>query len=111
MIATYKTALGTSLAENTQNGIINWPIAAPKGLARLIRAVAATRPRLVNHKSEYLVGAASTKGCEKPMRIWPNITTPKLGVEALLPPYRIQLPHRMRIEQVIIDGLGPQWST
>ena len=62
MIATYKTALGTSLAEYTQKGIISCPIAAPKGFARLISAVAATRPRLLNHRSEYLVGAASTKG-------------------------------------------------
>lgn len=66
--------------------MINCPMAAPKGLAKLIRAVAATRPRLVNHRSEYLVGAASTKGWEKPMRIWPNMTTPKLGVGARLPP-------------------------
>lgn len=86
-------------------------MAAPKGLARLIRAVAATRPRFVNHRSEYLVGAASTNGWEKPIRICPNMTTPKLGGEALLPPYRIQLPHRMSTEEVIIDGLGPQWRT
>lgn len=39
------------------------------------------------------------------------MTTPKLGGEALLPPYRIQLPHRMSTEEVIIDGLGPQWRT
>lgn len=76
-----------------------------------MRAVAATRPRLVNHRSEYLVGAASTKGWEKPMRIWPNMTTPKLGVGARLPPYLIQLPHRMSTEEVTMDGLGPQWST
>lgn len=111
IIATYKTALGTSFAEVTQKGMINCPSAAPKGLARLGRAVAATRPRLVNHKSEYLVGAANTKGCEKAMRICPNMTTPKLGGEARLPPYRIQLPIRVSTEEVTMDGLGPQWRT
>lgn len=74
-----------SLAEYTQNGTISWPSAAPKGLARLMRAVAATRPLLVNHMSEYLVGAARTKGWPKPMRIWPNRTRPKLGDSARTP--------------------------
>ena len=50
-----------------------------------MRAVAATRPRLVNHMSEYLVGAARTKGWAKPMRIWPNMTAPKLWGEAMTP--------------------------
>lgn len=39
------------------------------------------------------------------------MTTPKLGVEARLPPYRIQLPHRMSTEEVTMEGLGPQWRT
>lgn len=76
MMARYKIALGMSLGLYTHKGTISWPSAAPKGFARLARAVAATRPRSVNHRSEYRVGAARTKGWAKPMRIWPNMTTP-----------------------------------
>lgn len=86
MMARYKMALGISLALYTQNGMISCPRAAPKGFARLASAVAATRPRSVNHRSEYLVGAARTKGWAKPMRSWPNMTTPKLGGSARTPP-------------------------
>jgi hypothetical protein len=38
-------------------------------LAKLITAVAATLPLFVNHKSEYLVGAARTNGWAKPVKI------------------------------------------
>jgi len=52
MIETYSTILLTSSGPLTQKGMMSCPSAAPNGLARLVRAVAATRPRLVNHRSE-----------------------------------------------------------
>jgi len=52
MMATQSTMLGMSAGEFTQKGTMSWPRAAPKGLARVVTAVAATRPRLVNHRSE-----------------------------------------------------------
>lgn len=84
---------------------MSWPRAPPKGLARLIIAVAATLPAPVNHKSLYRVGAAKTKGCESPVRIHPNITAPKFLV--LVPPYLIQFPASSRIEAIRMAGLGP----
>jgi hypothetical protein len=59
--------------------------APPNGFAKLAKAVAPTRPRSVNHISEYLVGAASTKGCASPVKIWPNMTTPNMPPEARVP--------------------------
>ena len=52
MIDTYKTMRETSEELLTQNGTTSCPSAAPKGLARDVKAVAATRPRLVNQRSE-----------------------------------------------------------
>lgn len=62
----------------TSSGTTNCPSAAPSGFAKLVTAVAATRPLVVNHISEYLVGAASANGCATPVRICPNMTTPKM---------------------------------
>ena len=60
-------------------------------------AVAATRPRFVNHRSEYLVGAARMKGCANPMMISPAMAWAMLPPLAFVAPaYRIQLPMRMR---------------
>jgi N-acetylglutamate synthase/N-acetylornithine aminotransferase len=80
--------------------------APPNGFARLARAVAATRPRSVNHISEYRVGAARTKGCARPVMICPNMTTPKVPPEARVPAYRTQLPTRSRPEAHRILSLG-----
>jgi hypothetical protein len=80
--------------------------APPNGFANEASAVAPTRPRSVNHMSEYRVGAARTKGCARPVRIWPNITTPKMPPEARVPAYRIQLPTRRRPEAHRILSLG-----
>lgn len=52
-----------------RNGLMSWPSAPPKGFAREAIAVAETRPEGVNQMSEYRVGAESTKGCARPMRI------------------------------------------
>ena len=99
--------LGTSLGFEQRKGLINWPKAPPKGFAREAIAVADTRPRGLNQSSEYRVGAASTNGCARPMRIWPNIVTPYRGGDERVPAYRIQLPHRMRIEAVRKARRGP----
>src|SRR6266487_95310 len=74
MMEMYNTIFGMSPGFPAQKGSINCAKAPPKGFARLITAVAATLPRFVNHKSEYLVGAASTNGCASPVKICPNIT-------------------------------------
>jgi hypothetical protein len=70
--------LGMSPGLPAQNGSINCARAPPKGFAKLMTAVAATLPVLVNHKSEYLVGAERTNGCANPVNSWPTITPPKL---------------------------------
>ena len=66
-------------------GLMDALTAPPNGFAKLANAVAPTRPRSVNHISEYLVGAASTKGCASPVKIWPNMTTPKVPPLARVP--------------------------
>lgn len=53
---------GISFASLAKNGSISCAKAPPNGFAKLMIAVAAILPRFVNHKSEYLVGAASTNG-------------------------------------------------
>lgn len=107
MIATYRTMLGISLSFVASNGPINCPSAPPSGFARLATAVALVRPRSENQISLYLVGAVKTNGCANPIKICPNIATPKMPPFAFVPPYRIQFPHRSRTAAVIIDGLGP----
>jgi hypothetical protein len=108
MIATYSTILLTSSGPSTQNGTINCPKAAPKGLARLTTAVAVTLPLGENQRSEYLAGAERTNGWARPVRICPNATTPKMpSEEAWDPAYRIQFPARTRAAAAIIEGLGP----
>lgn len=69
MIATYNTRFGISPGVPAHDGSINCAKAPPNGFAKLMTAVAATLPRLVNHKSEYLVGAERTKGCANPVNI------------------------------------------
>lgn len=97
MIETYNTMFGMSFSVSAQIGLINCPsysrdsrsatsetprvldrlhTAPPRGLANVATAVAEMRPRDVNHRSLYRVGAARTNGCASPPRIWPNITTP-----------------------------------
>lgn len=64
--------------------------------------------------SEYRVGAARANGCASPVRIWPNITTPKLppsGSTLCDPAKRTQLPTRTRAAEVMMEGLGPRWRT
>jgi hypothetical protein len=82
--------------------------APPKGFARLANAVAPTLPPSVNHMSLYLVGAARTKGCAKPVKICPNITRPKILVR--VPAYRIQFPSSKSAEAARMLSLGPRWS-
>lgn len=77
----------------------------------LANAVAPMRPLSVNHMSLYLVGAASTKGCASPVRIWPTMTTSIIPPFATVPAYLTQFPARSRIEAAIIDGLGPRCKT
>jgi hypothetical protein len=62
MIAIYSTIFGMSPGLPAQEGSISCAKAPPNGLAKLMTAVAATLPLLVNHRSEYLVGAARTNG-------------------------------------------------
>lgn len=83
--------------------------APPNGFAKLATAVALTRPLSVNQTSLYLVGAASTNGCASPVRIWPNMTTPKIPPWAREPAYRIQLPRNKRTEDQMMESLGPRW--
>ena len=77
--------LGMSLEFVARKGSMSWPNAPPKGFARLMIAVADTLPLGLNHKSEYLVGAESTKGCAKPMSIWPTIVSANEGGEVRVP--------------------------
>ena len=108
MIAMYNTIFGILPGLPAQKGSINCAKAPPNGFARLITAVAATLPRFVNQRSEYLVGAARTNGCARPVRICPNITPPKLPcVPDFVAPYLIQLPRRIRTDAIIMDHLGP----
>jgi hypothetical protein len=69
MIAIYSTIFGISPGLPAQKGSINCARAPPNGLAKLITAVAATLPVFVNHRSEYLVGAARTNGWANPVKI------------------------------------------
>lgn len=62
MMLTQRIEDGTSEGLDTQKGVISWPNAAPKGLAREATAVAAVRPLGLNQTSEYVVGAERTKG-------------------------------------------------
>lgn len=52
-----------------------------------------------------MVGAANTKGCAKPIRSCPSITT--LNVLDFAPPYLIQLPTSRRQEEITMDVFGP----
>ena len=79
--------------------------APPKGFAREARAVADIRPFSENHISLNRVGAARTKGCPKPIKIWPVMTTTYCCVRA--PTYRIQLPAKIRMAANKMAGLGP----
>ena len=85
MMAMYRVILGISLGSFARKGSMSWPNAPPNGFARLMIAVAETLPLGLNHKSEYLVGAESTKGCAKPMIIWPNMVSGKDGGEVRVP--------------------------
>ena len=67
------------------------------------------RPLSVNQRSLYRVGAARTKGCANPVRIWPNITTPKVPWPARVPAYRIQFPISSRPDDHSMDSFGPRW--
>ena len=62
MTEMYSTIVGISDGRLASSGPTNCATAPPKGFARLITAVAATRPLFENHRSEYLVGAARTNG-------------------------------------------------
>ena len=86
IMATYSVMGATSDGTVARKGLINWPRAPPNGFARLASAVADTRPRVVNQRSEYAVGEARTKGCAKPIRICPTITPAYEGGEALVDP-------------------------
>lgn len=95
----------------TQKGLTTWPTAAPIGLAKLIIAVAVTRPELVNHVSENRVGALRTSDCAMPSRAWPTATTATLLlVEEEDPAYRIQLPIMSKLLPVMMVGRSPQSS-
>lgn len=59
---TQSTELGMSLGSVAQKGDISCPRAAPNGFASDATAVAVVLPCGLNHKSEYVVGAASTNG-------------------------------------------------
>ena len=121
MIDTINTVVGTS----PKNGLIrdasyvllamvssllpaSLLTAAPKGFAKLARAVAPILHPSVNHISLYRVGAARTNGCANPVKICPTMTTGKMLV--LVPAYRIQLPISNNMDAAMIDGLGPRWS-
>ena len=73
MMAMYSVILATSDGLTARKGSISEPSAPPKGFASVVMAVAVTRPRGVNHSSEYDVGAARTNGCAKPIMICPTI--------------------------------------
>lgn len=107
MTEMYRTMSGISLASSAQNESTSWPSAAPNGLASVARAVALVRPRSENHRSLYRVGALRQNGCAKPMRIWPNMATPKTPPRARVPAYRIQLPTSKKADVVMMAGFGP----
>lgn len=85
MMDMYRTIFGMSLGFEAQNGSTSWPMAAPSGFANVATAVALMRPRSVNQRSLYLVGALRQKGCAKPVRIWPNMATPYMPPWAFAP--------------------------
>jgi hypothetical protein len=68
-MAIYSTIFGISPGLLAQDGSMSCARAPPNGFAKLITAVAATLPLFVNHRSEYLVGAARTNGWAKPVKI------------------------------------------
>lgn len=68
-MATQKVIEGICEAFVAQNGLMSWPRAPPKGFAKDAIAVADILPLSVNQRSLYRVGAASTKGCAKPIKI------------------------------------------
>ena len=107
MTAVYSTICGTSPGDGAHIGPIRDPSAAPNGLAREATAVADTRPVSENQRLEYLVGAAKTKGCDRPTRIWPNMRTPNLGGLQAVPAYRIQLPSSTRTLETTSETFGP----
>jgi len=85
MIEMYRTIFGISEGLVAHSESTNCPIAAPRGLAKLARAVALVRPLSENHRSLYRVGAQRQKGWARPMRIWPNIARPNMPPLALVP--------------------------
>ena len=52
IMAMYNVISGISEGAVARNGLISCPKAPPNGLAKLANAVAETRPRGVNHRSE-----------------------------------------------------------
>ena len=60
-----------------------------------------------NHRLLYLVGAARTKGCAMPIRICPNMTTPKWPPVARVPAYLTKLPTSNSKLATKIDVFGP----
>lgn len=103
----YRTMFGTSAGLVAHVESINWPNAAPNGLARLASAVALVRPRSENHWSLYRVGAHRQNGCANPMRICPNMARPKMPPFAFVPAYRSQFPTSRSAAVEMIAGLGP----
>lgn len=107
MIEMYRTILGISDGFDAHSGLISWPSAAPSGFARLATAVALVRPLSENQSSLYRVGAQRQKGCANPIRIWPNIASPKMPPFALVPAYLSQFPTSSSAAVVMIAGFGP----
>lgn len=107
MIEMYRTIFGIPEGFDAHSESISWPRAAPSGFARLATAVALVRPLSENQSSLYRVGAQRQKGCANPMRIWPNIASPKMPPFALVPAYLSQLPTSRSVAVMIIAGLGP----
>lgn len=85
MMEMYRTMFGMSAGFVAHSESATCPIAAPSGLAKLARAVALVRPLSENQTSLYRVGAHRQKGCASPIRIWPNMTSPKTPPSALVP--------------------------
>lgn len=104
MIEIYKTMRGMSEGFVAHSASTNCPSAAPSGLAKLATAVALVRPRSENHRSLYRVGAHKQKGCARPIRIWPNMTSPKIPPLALAPAYRSQFPISKSVAVMMIAG-------
>lgn len=107
MMEMYNTISGISEGLVAHIESTSCPIAAPRGFARLATAVALVRPRSENQSSLYRVGAQRQKGCAKPMRIWPNIASPKIPPFAFVPAYLSQLPTSSRAAVTTMACFGP----